>query len=216
YQHQAAIDLFDAWWDPVGAGVSDSAALPKDVLRGTLGSLVDKLPMGLDDHPRQGIGSSWNGVAWYGYVSKDLRQVLGQPVQGRYSRTYCGKGVLATCRSQLLGSLRSAATAAMAAEKVGSVDALTYDKSKDFIRSVTAGVVGVRGIDWQNRPTFQQAVKLTTHRPRTQLDAAGPVPHVGGLPSTGLGELPLVALLVLSVAMALRRRRPSFAPVLAR
>ena len=216
YQHQAAIDLFDAWWDPVGAGVSDSAALPKDVLRGTLGSLVDKLPMGLDDHPRQGIGSSWNGVAWYGYVSKDLRQVLGQPVQGRYSRTYCGKGVLATCRSQLLGSLRSAATAAMAAEKAGSVDALTYDKSKDFIRSVTAGVVGVRGIDWQNRPTFQQAVKLTTHRPRTQLDAAGPVPHVGGLPSTGLGELPLVALLVLSVAMALRRRRPSFARVLAR
>jgi len=98
YPHQGAIALFDAWWDPAGAGVTGNQPLAKDVLRGTLGDLVDALPQGLDDHPRQGVGSSWNGVAWYGYVSKDLRQVLGRAVIGRYSRTYCGAGVLTTCR----------------------------------------------------------------------------------------------------------------------
>jgi hypothetical protein len=44
------------------------------------------------------------------------------------------------------------------------VGALTYDKHTDDIRSVTAGVVGVRPIDWQNRPTFQQVVAYTSHR----------------------------------------------------
>ncbi len=165
YPHQAAIALFDAWWDPVSAGVTGNRPLAKDVLRGALGNLVDALPQALDDHPRQGIGSSWNGVAWYGYVKKDLRQVLGQDVLGRYSRTYCGAGVLATCRADVLASLHAAGKAALAAQSKIDLAALTYDKKLDFIRSATAGVVGVRGIDWQNRPTFQQAVKFLTHRP---------------------------------------------------
>jgi hypothetical protein len=49
---------------------------------------------------------------------------------------------------------------------VTSVQQLTYDKTQDDIRSATAGVVGVRPIDWQNRPTFQQVVAFTGHRPR--------------------------------------------------
>lgn len=36
----------------------------------------------------------------------------------------------------------------------------------DYIRPTTAGVVGVRPIDWQNRPTFQQVVDYRSHRPR--------------------------------------------------
>jgi hypothetical protein len=164
YPHQAAIARFDAWWDPAGAGVTGSQSLAKDVLRGTLGDLVDALPQALDDHPRQGIGSSWNGVAWYGYVSKDLRQVLGQTVLGRYSRTYCGSGVLATCRADVIASLHAAGSAALAKQSKTDLATLTYDKKLDFIRSATAGVVGVRGIDWQNRPTFQQIVNFITHR----------------------------------------------------
>jgi hypothetical protein len=31
---------------------------------------------------------------------------------------------------------------------------------------VTAGIVGTRPIDWQNRPTFQQVINFTAHRPR--------------------------------------------------
>jgi hypothetical protein len=49
---------------------------------------------------------------------------------------------------------------------VSSVSDLTYDKHIDDIRSTTAGVVGVRPIDWQNRPTFQQVVAYQGHRSR--------------------------------------------------
>jgi len=163
YADQAAIAVMDAWWDPVGAGVSgDTKALPKEVLRGALGSLVDVLPQSLDDHPRKGIGSSFNDVAWYGYVSKDLRRVLHRPEHSPYSRVYCGAP--ATCRSRLLASLHAAIQALLKQQGKASVTALTYDKTLDDIRTVTAGVVGVRPIDWQNRPTFQQAVHFTSHR----------------------------------------------------
>jgi acyl-homoserine lactone acylase PvdQ len=208
YPHQAAIALFDAWWDPAGAGVTGSQALGKDVLRGTLGDLVDALPQGLDDHPRQGIGSSWNGVAWYGYVSKDLRQVLGAGVKGRYSRTYCGKGVLSTCRSDLLASLHAAGTAALTKQSKTDVALLTYDKSLDFIRSATAGVVGVRGIDWQNRPTFQQAVTFLTHRTRGRTVSVPVTKPLASLPTTGLQTtVPALALVALTGALLLARRR---------
>jgi hypothetical protein len=46
----------------------------------------------------------------------------------------------------------------------GSRSALTYDKSEDSIRASTAGVVGVRPIGWQNRPTFQQVISFFAHR----------------------------------------------------
>jgi len=47
---------------------------------------------------------------------------------------------------------------------VGSVGQLTYDKHEDDIRHTTAGIVGVRAIDWQNRPTFQQVIEFLSHR----------------------------------------------------
>ncbi len=166
YGYQAAVALLDAWWDPQGSGVGAGTPLPQAVLAGTLGGLVRELPKGLDDHPRQGLGSSWNGVAWYGYVDKDLRSVLGRRVSGPYSRTYCGGGSLARCRADLRASLHDAVQALLSQQGVGSVKDLTYDKGQDSIRSVTAGVVGVRPIDWQNRPTFQQVVRFDRHRPR--------------------------------------------------
>ncbi len=176
YDHQAAIALFDTWWDPKAAGASGSFSLPKDVLRGTLGGLVNALPQGLDDHPRQGIGSAFNDVAWYGYVSKDLRHALGRPVASPYSRTYCGGGSLPACRAQLRASLHAAVQAVLAKQGQHDVSKLTYDKHQDDIRSVTAGIVGVRPIDWQNRPTFQQVVQFSTHRPAS----SAPVPGSAG------------------------------------
>ncbi len=160
YAHQGAIALFDTWWE------SGRASVAKDVLRGRLGQLVQKLPQGIDDHPRQGIGSAFNGIAWYGYVNKDLRSALGEPVRGAYHRVYCGNGSLARCRRAMSNSLQGAVKRVLAAQQVSSVRRLRYDKSEDFIRAVTAGVVGVRPIDWQNRPTFQQVVDFTEHRPR--------------------------------------------------
>jgi acyl-homoserine lactone acylase PvdQ len=164
YSHQAAIALFDEWWESAPKDGANGVA--KDVLRGGLGALVDQLPQALDDHPRQGRGSSWNGVAWYGYVNKDLRQVLGMPVQGAWSRSYCGDGSLDACRAQLRASLSAAVNRVLGAQRVSTVDALRYGKHQDDIRSNTAGVVGVRPIDWQNRPTFQQVVRFSGHRAR--------------------------------------------------
>ncbi|GCD88467.1 penicillin acylase family protein [Nocardioides sp. LS1] len=161
YAQQAAIALFDDWWQ------HNSQSVAYDVLRGRLGNeLVHALPQGLDDHPRQGIGSSFNGVAWYGYVNKDLRAVLGKHVERPYRFGYCGGGKLAKCQRILRASLRAEVARMLEVQGVKKVSELTYDKTQDDIRSNTAGVVGVRPIDWQNRPTFQQVVTFTGHRPR--------------------------------------------------
>ena len=161
YGDQAAIAIMDRWWESADdAGKVSSVA--KEVLRPTLGALVDELPKGLDDHPRLGLGSAWNGVPWYGYVDKDLRQVLGRPVQGRYSRTYCG--TLPACRTVLRTSLKAAVAAELAAQEKTNVAELTYDKAQDNIRHSAVGVVGVPEIDWQNRPTFQQVVSFSRNR----------------------------------------------------
>jgi len=167
YANQAAIDLFDTWWDPDDIGASCSPdctfSLPKDAMRHGLGTYVDVLPEPLDDLPREHIGSAFNGISWYGYLNKDLREVLGKPVRGPYSRRYCGS--LKACRDALTGSLHAAVQAALATQKVSTVDQLTYDKAREEIVSVAAGVDGVRPIDWQNRPTFQQVVQFSRHRP---------------------------------------------------
>ena len=166
YDHQAAIALFDTWWDPEDIGASCSPdcgfTLPRDALRHGLGDAVDLLPEPLDDHPRENIGSAFNGISWYGYLNKDLRTVLGEPVRGAYSRHYCGS--LPQCRATLRRSLHEAVQAALETQGASSVRDLTYDKSRDDIVSVAGGVVGVRRIDWQNRPTFQQVVQFTDHR----------------------------------------------------
>jgi acyl-homoserine lactone acylase PvdQ len=164
YAHQAAIALFDEWWESQTTSPPGEKSVAKDLLARRLGPLTGALPSGLDDHPRLGRGSSWNGVAWYGYVNKDLRQVLGQPVVSPYSRTYCGAGSLAKCRADLRASLEGAVARVLADQGRTSVSALTYDKHEDDIRHVTAGLVGVRPIDWQNRPTFQQVVDFRSHR----------------------------------------------------
>ena len=157
YEEQAAIALFDTWWGPAD-GTEQGVA--QDLLRGTLGDLVAELPQRWDDHPRQGLGSSWNGVAWYGYVLKDLDVVRGTD-PGAWSQAYCGGGDLAACQADLRASLRAAVDRALAEQGVATVAELTYDKHIDDIRATTAGVVGVRDIDWQNRPTFQQVVHYT-------------------------------------------------------
>jgi acyl-homoserine lactone acylase PvdQ len=202
YTHAAAIALFDTWWDDNGSG---DGGLAKDTLRPLLGELVDEFPYGTDDHPRQKVGSAWLDVAWYGYVSRSLRQVLGLPVQGEYAQSYCG--TFAVCRAALRLSLHDAVTRATTAQSVSSVNDLSYDKAIDQIPSTTAGVVGVRPMDWQNRPTFQQVVQYTS--PRTLV----PTPRQRTLPTTGLpgfvGLLALLFVVAAGVSVAVRR---GFAP----
>ena len=161
YADQAAVALFDTWWQ------DGTNSVAFDVLKGRLGlTLARQIPVILDDHPRQGTGSAFNDVPFYGYVNKDLRQLMGHEFRSPYRFGYCGNGSLATCRTTLRASLLAAVNRALAAQGVTSVGQLTFDKTIDSIRSQTAGVVGVRPIDWQNRPTFQQVVEFLGHRPR--------------------------------------------------
>ncbi len=164
YAHQQAIAVFDEWWESQSTSTPGAKSVAKDVLRPRLGALAGKLPKDLDNHPRGGRGSAWNEVAWYGYVNKDLRALLGRDVRSPYSRAYCGRGSLSRCRTALRASLKAAVDRVLAAQGQSSVAGLTYDKHQDDIRHVTAGLVGVRPIDWQNRPTFQQVVDFRSHR----------------------------------------------------
>ena len=214
YGDQAAIALFDTWWDDNGKAnlnttTTGNGGLAKDALRPVLGELVDELPYRIDDHPRQSLGSSWNGVAWYGYVSTSLRRALGEPVGVPGAQSFCGN--LATCRSALRASLHVAIQRALSDQGVGSVNQLTFDKSTDDIVSVTGGVVGVPPIDWQNRPTFQQAVNFTTHRPRAVSN--GRVLPTTGAPMAAAG---FALLLLIAAGAAVRLRRPSAGDVRAK
>ena len=158
YAHQSAIRIFDTWWE------DGDNALAYDFATPALGAALAKsLPQPLDDHPRGGSGSTWLGSPWYGYIDKTLRDLTGT-VKSPYAYSLCGKA--ATCQSTLRASLLRAVTAAQTAQGVSTPGALTYDKSIDYIRATAAGVVGVRPIDWQNRPTFQQVVDYRTHRAR--------------------------------------------------
>ncbi len=160
YAHQAAIRIFDTWWK------DGDQSLAYDFAADGLGAdLAKSLPQPLDNHPDDGQGSSWLGPPWYGYIDKDLRDLTGN-VDSPFSFGLCGDGVLDACRADLRQSLKAAVDRALSAQKVSDPALLTYDKSIDYIRPTTAGVVGVRPIDWQNRPTFQQVVAYQSHRPR--------------------------------------------------
>lgn len=161
YGHESAIAIFDTWWE------DGDEALAYDFAADGLGrELAKALPQPLDNHPRLGQGSAWLGSPWYSYIDKDLRQLTGQPVASPLPYGLCGGGDLAECRSDLRDSLAEAVDRVMAAQDVSDPADLTYDKSIDFIRHSVGGVVGVRPIDWQNRPTFQQVVDYRRHRVR--------------------------------------------------
>jgi acyl-homoserine lactone acylase PvdQ len=159
YDHEAAIALFDTWWE------DGDEALAFDAVEPGLGSeLARAVPQPLDNHPRLGQGSAWLGAPWYGYLDKELRRVTGAEIDSPFSVRLCGSKN--RCRSALRSSLRAAVQRAEDAQDVSSPGELTYDKTIDQIVPTTGGVVGVRPIDWQNRPTFQQVVDYTGHRTR--------------------------------------------------
>ncbi len=147
YTDSAAIALMDAWYP----------LLAKQVLRPRLGGLVDAVPQALDNLPSLHQGSAWNNVASYGWVDRDLRAVLGQPVATRMSQGYCGKGVLAACRGELRQTLQQAVTALAGQQHTADPSRWTAAKADDQIRFMYVGST-VAPMDWQNRPTFQQVV----------------------------------------------------------
>ena len=94
YEHSDAIRIMDQWW-PLWVKAQFGRTLGADAFKTLTETVaIDNTPNNHGDH----LGSAFQG-SWYGYVSKDLRQTLGDPVKGRYSRSYCGS--VKRCRAAL-------------------------------------------------------------------------------------------------------------------
>jgi acyl-homoserine lactone acylase PvdQ len=174
YDDSAAVKIMDAWWPrALDAEFKNTMGTPFfDAVRSM---------QGFDDDPNSGsgghVGSSYI-FGWYGYVSKDLRRVLGQATSDPFSRTYCGGGVLVTCRDALRQALSDALAVSSAnlydedpstsgTQRVSGCPASKSDQwCWDSIRFRPIGAVSVPTIHWINRPTFQQAVEVQGHRTR--------------------------------------------------
>jgi acyl-homoserine lactone acylase PvdQ len=164
YDSAAAIEIMDAWWPGL------VRAEFKPVLGGDLFKSIQGLNELSNDPNNHGqhLGSAWQH-GWYGYVIKDLRTLLEQPVRGRYSRVYCGRGSLSRCRSALRASL-SAALKVDPAKLYGGDDVCSKAGQAgdqtcfDAIYFRPLGAITQPLIPWQNRPTFQQVVEVEGQR----------------------------------------------------
>jgi hypothetical protein len=152
YEHAQAIRILDAWWP----------RLIKVEFKPTLGqALFDQTSFGHDAPGR--LGSAFNSSS-YGYVHKDLRDLLGS-VAGPYSRVYCGQGNVADCRDALLSSLSNALQHTSDAELYPDEDGNPQTQVEhDKIGFSAVGGITQPNIPWVNRPTFQQAVEILGHR----------------------------------------------------
>lgn len=155
----------DGLIDDPGAAILDAAwpRIADAVLEPVLGPLVDRLAAlePRDDAPDP-QGSAYQR-GWYGYVEKDLRALLGRPVAGPFRTRFCGGGVLAACRASLWAAL-DAAGAELAAEQGPDPAAWRADATRERI-SFSPGLLRDT-MRWANRPTFQQVVSFSGHRPR--------------------------------------------------
>jgi acyl-homoserine lactone acylase PvdQ len=173
YQDADAIRVFDAWW-PLLVAAEFQAGMGGTLYQTLAGAMqINESPSG---GQRGGSGPSSTSQAqshkgssfqfgWWGYVSKDLRSVLGQPVTAPLPVTYCGGGDLAACRQALLGALSQAA--AQPASQVYPADSVCSAGDQwcaDAIEQSPLGGITDPLISWQNRPTYQQVVSFPAHR----------------------------------------------------
>jgi hypothetical protein len=84
-------------------------------------------------------------------------------VRGELSRRYCGAGVLLTCRESLWAAI-DAAAATLEAEQGPAPSAWRVDATRERIRFLPGTLTET--VRWTNRPTFQQLMSFSGHRPR--------------------------------------------------
>ncbi len=182
YDDDRAVTLMDAWW-PKLVAAEFKPSLGDDAFNRLKGKLPLSSPLG----GAAAAPDYFDG--WWGYVSKDLRGILRpkpkqakhrkgshrkrarrrkDPIKGRYSRKYCGRG----SRKRCVGILRATLLQAL---KVPAADMYGRNeecRSKpeascfDMNRSTVASGVSVPDFPFQNRPTFQQVVQVARHAGR--------------------------------------------------
>ena len=161
YQHNEAITIMDAWWPK----------LLEAEFRPALGTEAFGAIQGMLDFGGPYPGSQPEAPefqdGWYGYVSKDLRDLLavngkGSTPAGAYSKIYCGNGLLAPCQQAVQNSLLEALSVTPAQVYGQGVCAKNAQASCfDMNQWTSASGIEVPAFPFQNRPTFQQVVEVT-------------------------------------------------------
>jgi hypothetical protein len=172
YEDSAAVALMDAWWNRLATAYF-AASLGGGVVP-ALHGLVS-----YNDAPGPSGDAFYGG--FYSYIQKDLRDLLARFRRGSshraattapkapYSRIYCARGTLRSCRTLLISTLRGAV--ADLTTKYHSADPAAWrvpvrctagqsPPACDQIEFTTAGAITTPPIPWQNRGTFQQAVEV--------------------------------------------------------
>jgi acyl-homoserine lactone acylase PvdQ len=163
YDDDDAATVMDAWWPRL----VDAAFRPAlgDQAFEAVRRMVDlggAVPGGAPGAPAYSDG-------WWGFVSKDLRDVFNRAsVVGPWSRKYCGNGNQGACRAALQSSLKQALTLDTREELYGTGECESDPQAScfDMNRFTVASAIGVPDFPFQNRPTFQQTVELTRTLPR--------------------------------------------------
>jgi acyl-homoserine lactone acylase PvdQ len=166
YQHNEAITIVDAWW-PKLLEAEFRPALGNEAF----GTLESMLRFGAP-YPGSEPEAPEFQDGWYGYVSKDLRDLLaangkGTTPAGAFSQIYCGKGSLEACQHAAQSSLLEALSQTPAqiyghGACAGNPQASCFDLN----RWTSASGITVPPFPFQNRPTFQQVAELTKAAPR--------------------------------------------------
>ncbi|MER6471852.1 penicillin acylase family protein [Streptomyces collinus] len=164
YADADAIRILDAWW-PLLVKAEFEPGLGSDLYTAFTADLpVDEAPSAGHGPTGSHAGSSFQ-YGWWSYVDKDVRAVLGEPVQGGLAQKYCGGGSLTACRDTLISTLKQAAGLTAAQVYPGDDQCSAGDQwCADSIVQRTLGGIKHGRIGWQNRPTFQQVVEYTSHR----------------------------------------------------
>lgn len=102
-----------------------------------------------------------------GFVSKDLRKLLGQTVKSPYSgfgtgTVYCGAGVRSSCQLAIWNALGSAYST-LVSRYGSSSSGWLGDATAERIEFPPLKPNGVT-MRWTNRPTFQQVISFSSHR----------------------------------------------------
>ncbi|MCX3063822.1 penicillin acylase family protein [Streptomyces beihaiensis] len=164
YAHPDAVRIMDAWW-PKLVRAEFQPGLGSALYQALTGELtVDESPSAGHGPTGAHAGSSFQ-YGWWGYVDKDLRTVLGEPVKGKLGEAYCGSGDLPACRDVLLSTLAEAAAEPATTVYPGDSSCAAGDQwCADSIDQRPLGGITHRAIQWQNRPTYQQVVEFPRHR----------------------------------------------------
>jgi hypothetical protein len=166
YQHNEAVTIMDAWWPKL----LEAEFLP--ALGGeTFAALRQIQAFGCAEPGSQPAAPDF-ADGWYGFVSKDLRDVLaangsGTTPEAPYKNLYCGAGSLSACQKALQESLLSALSLTPA-QVYGTGECASNPQAScfDMNRFTSASGISVPPFPFQNRPTFQQTVELTQKLPR--------------------------------------------------